>query len=95
MFSGPGLGGEGLELGAAGEADTTFIVSDTGRVLDTNGIKIPGSVNSPFGKIDYLLGNSPGVSSAGKGGFFGGVMGFDADTLGAALENHLDRKAHV
>jgi RHS repeat-associated protein len=70
-----------------------FIVSDSGQVLDTSAITIPGPVNSAFGKIDYLLGNvttgDSAALSAGKGGFFSGVMGYDQTTLGPALQNQL------
>jgi len=81
-------------LAAEGTGTTArFIVSDSGQVLDTSAITIPGPVNSAFGKIDYLLGNvttgDSAALSAGKGGFFSGVMGYDQTTLGPALQNQL------
>jgi RHS repeat-associated protein len=60
--------------------------SFTGGANETPMAVIPGPLNSKYGKIDYLLGNVPGsVDSAGKGGFFRGVMGFDGKSLSAAL----------
>lgn len=52
-------------------------------------ITIPGPRNSPYGKLDYLLGRVPTQASAAKGRFFAGVMGFDDATLDAALREHL------
>lgn len=53
-------------------------------------VVIPGPANSPFGKLDYLLGLVPdNQSSQGKAGFFAGVMGFDHVTLRQALTAHL------
>ena len=53
---------------------------------------IPGPVSSQWGKLDYLLGEvtsgARAAESAGKGGFFKGVLGFTHDSLGAALKDH-------
>jgi RHS repeat-associated protein len=72
-----------------------FIVNSSGQVLDTSAIKIPGPVNSIWGKVDFLLGNvTEGTEenvakSADRGLTFRAQMGFDESTLGAALQNHL------
>ena len=52
-------------------------------------ITIPGPRNSPYGKLDYLLGRVPVQASSGKGKFFAGVLGFDDTTLDRALRAHL------
>jgi hypothetical protein len=52
-------------------------------------IIIPGPRNSPYGKLDYLLGRVPSPVSVGKGQFFAGVMGFTDESLAAALTAHL------
>ena len=45
------------------------------------------------GKLSYLLGKVAGnAASAGKGGFFEGVMGFTEKSLLKALRNHPNRK---
>jgi hypothetical protein len=52
---------------------------------------VPGPTNSPYGKMDYLLGKIPGnQDSIGKGGFFGGTLGYNSgDDLSAAMQMHL------
>jgi len=61
-----------------------------GSIAPSVGVTIPGPRNSPFGKLDYLLGLVPGnVASAGKGQFFAGVLGFSQKTLESALQSHL------
>ncbi|RME60291.1 hypothetical protein D6779_02455, partial [Candidatus Parcubacteria bacterium] len=65
-----------------------FIIRESGEILDVSKIRIPGPRNSPFGKVDYLLGRVPSVKSKGKGGFFKGVLGF-GDDLAPALNRHL------
>jgi hypothetical protein len=52
-------------------------------------IAIPGPTNAPLGKLDYLLGRVASVESAGKGKFFGDMMGFADKALDAALRSHL------
>lgn len=53
-------------------------------------VNVPGPMNSRFGKVDYLLGNVPNnLDSAGKGGFFRGVLGFNEQTMAPALQRHL------
>lgn len=50
---------------------------------------IPGPAASPYGKLDYLFGRVlDSEASAGKGGFFAGVMGFSDETLTDALLTH-------
>ncbi|HEY8207840.1 MAG TPA: hypothetical protein VIG99_10195, partial [Myxococcaceae bacterium] len=71
------------------EGGTRVIARAGGETLDVTRIRIPGPRNSPFGKVDYLLGNVGSVESIGKGGFFRGVLGFSEGTLGPALERHL------
>jgi hypothetical protein len=66
-----------------------LIARTGGEILDVTRIRIPGPRNSPFGKVDYLLGNVGSVESVGKGGFFRGVLGFSESNLGPALERHL------
>jgi hypothetical protein len=53
-------------------------------------IWIPGPTNSPFGKLDYLLGRVAGnTGSITKGRLFGEVLGFTDETLDSALRSHL------
>lgn len=60
------------------------------RIPTASQISIPGPTNSPYGKVDYLLGKVPGSQeSIGKGGFFAGVLGFTDDTMAPALQQHL------
>ena len=81
---------EGEVVAARGlSAGARFIGREAGEILDVTRIRIPGPVNSAFGKIDYLLGNVGSVESLGKGGFFRGVLGFSESNLGPALERHL------
>ena len=69
---------------------TRFVVGANGNILDVAKISVPGPANSPYGKVDYLLGNVPGnADSVGKGGFFRGVLGFDEETLEPALRTQL------
>lgn len=70
---------------------TRFIGRSDGTILDTAAMAIPGPRNSPYGKLDYLLGNVPDNSaSKGKGGFFRGVLGFSSHgELGSSLKSHL------
>jgi len=77
----------GYRFAAGGGA--RFIARTGGEILDVTRIRIPGPRNSPFGKVDYLLGNVGSVESVGKGGFFRGVLGFGEGNLGPALERHL------
>jgi len=60
-------------------------------------IRVPGPRNSAQGKVDYLLGNvTEGKSaqdSAGKGGFFRGVLGFDETNLEGTLIQHLQENS--
>jgi hypothetical protein len=63
------------------------LTGPVGRSVEVN---IPGPVNSAYGKVDYVLGNVPNnAASAGKGGFFRGILGFDESTMGPALQKHL------
>ena len=82
------LGGGLSAAGAFGAASRAAAAARAGAV------NVPGPVNSPFGKVDYLLGNVPNnVGSAGKGGFFRGVMGFDEETMEPALRSHFSENA--
>lgn len=59
-------------------------------------IHVPGPTNSPYGKVDYLLGNVPNnPESLGKGGFFRKHLGFDEAGLEAALRQHVERNPGV
>ncbi|MAU21643.1 MAG: hypothetical protein CMH13_14085 [Martelella sp.] len=75
----------------AGNSGPRFITRADGQTLDTGSIKIPGPTNSPYGKMDYLLGKVPGnQDSIGKGGYFEGALGFkSSDELASAMESHL------
>ncbi|MBI1929020.1 hypothetical protein HYR99_32840 [Candidatus Poribacteria bacterium] len=66
-----------------------FVARNRGEILDVTRINIPGPINSPYGKLDYLLGRVPKEDSKGKGGLFAGVMGFTDETLAVALHSHL------
>jgi hypothetical protein len=78
-------------IGNATNSGTRFITRADGQTLDTNSITIPGPTNSPYGKMDYLLGKVPGnQDSIGKGGYFGGTLGFKSgDDLAGAMQTHL------
>ncbi|TYC60064.1 hypothetical protein FMN50_08435 [Rhodobacterales bacterium] len=69
-----------------------FITRADGQALDRNSITIPGPTNSPYGKMDYLLGKVPGSpESAGKGGYFGAELGFRSnEELANAMRSHLE-----
>lgn len=77
--------------GSAASAGSRFITRADGQTLDTASIFIPGPTNSPYGKMDYLLGKVPGnQDSIGKGGYFAGTLGFKfTDELASAMQNHL------
>ncbi|WP_040404489.1 hypothetical protein, partial [Chelatococcus sp. GW1] len=76
--------------GAAQDTATRFLARADGAILDTSKIAIPGPNNSPFGKIDYLLGKvAYSQDSLGKGGYFKDYLGFAGDDLGVALTNQL------
>ena len=69
---------------------TRFIARQSGGILDVTKINIPGPRNSPFGKLDYLLGKVPGSQkSFGKGKFFKDSLGFNNKSLDKALRSHL------
>ncbi len=64
-------------LGAAGDLLFGALAARAGAVVES-------------GKLSYLLGKVAGnAASAGKGGFFEGVLGFTEKTLQKALQNHL------
>ena len=53
--------------------------------LDPSRIRIPGPRNSPYGKLDFLLGEVPtNPKSIERGGFFKQIMGFSDETLDEA-----------
>jgi hypothetical protein len=56
---------------------------------------IPGPTNSRWGKVDFLLGNvtegAQAQASAGRGKFFGDLLGFDEHSLGPALQSQFSR----
>ncbi len=66
-----------------------FISRNRGEILDVMRLSIPGPRNSPYGKLDYLLGRVPNQDSKGKGGLFAEVLGFIDETLDSALRSHL------
>ena len=79
-----GPGPSGIYKGGA-----RFIARSSGAVLDVSQIRIPGPRNSPFGKLDYLLGRVPSQESRGKGIWFADRMGFTDEDLELALRQHL------
>jgi hypothetical protein len=83
-----GVGGLTLLLGLRGAAGRRAAPVRARLAADVE-VVIPGPVNSKYGKVQYLLGKVPGNrSSAGKGRFFGGTLGFDDATLEPALRSH-------
>ncbi len=67
-----------------------FISRADGQTLDTSKIYVPGPTNSRYGKMDYLLGKTGSPDSIGKGGYFGGELGFrSGDKLSAVMQSHL------
>ena len=85
-------GGSATNVGGdATHSGPRFITRADGHTLDTNSITIPGPTNSPYGKMDYLLGKVPGnQDSIGKGGYFEGTLGFKSgDDLARAMRTQL------
>ncbi|GAC1044865.1 hypothetical protein thsrh120_48690 [Rhizobium sp. No.120] len=82
--------GVGFSVATTGEG-ARFVTRSDGSTLDINAINIPGPINSPYGKMDYLLGKVPGnQDSIGKGGYFSGLLGFRSnEELSVAMRNQL------
>ena len=69
---------------------TRFIARESGEILDTTRIVVPGPRNSPFGKPDFLLGRVPGsAKSAGRGKTFAHTPGFTDSGLETSLRGHV------
>ncbi len=73
-----------------GSSAVRFLARESGEVLDTSRIVVPGAINSNYGKVDFLLGRVPGsAKSLGRGNTFGKTLGFTDENLGSALQKHL------
>ena len=86
-----GVGGKNRVAGKGTKGGARFISRADGQTLDTTKISVPGPTNSPYGKMNYLLGKVPGnQDSIGKGGYFGGTLGFKSGVgLSTAMQGHL------
>lgn len=88
-----GVGGYKFAVDAKrlAKADEALVKFDGATGSGERFITVPGPLNTPYRKMDYLLGKVPGnIDSIGKGGYLGGVLGFNSgDDLSIAMQVHL------
>jgi hypothetical protein len=85
---------EGRETGGVLELLAGHHLLTESGAVDPSRVRIPGPRDSPFGKLDYLLGRvGYSEDSVSKGRWFGEAMRFTDETLERTLIQHVVENA--